>query len=234
MQEQIHIDPDPAVREELEELRVVELGLEQVVERDVRAGAGHGDGPVAALDAEDAHLVAREGEVDLVPLALGVALPGHEDAAVGQVLGRVFEGAELGHPAGPLQFALVVPLLGEGHQEAFFALFVLERHHGLLDVVVVRLELLFQIGGLVSETGEGEIDRLELFVALNTSAMFGAYVNCNGIEQILVVIVASETATLLEVEDVLKSSALQLCIAHRSNVSNGAGFCVRATLVAPS
>ena len=128
----------------------------------------------------------------------------------------------------------MIPLLGERHQETFLAFLILESHHGLLDVVIIDFELLFEIRGLVSEAGEGEIDSLEFFVTLNTSAMFCAYVNCDSIEQILVVVVAGETAILLEVEDVLKSGALKLCIAHGGNVSDGTGFCVSAAFVTSS
>ena len=128
----------------------------------------------------------------------------------------------------------MVPLLGKRHQEALLAFLVLESHHGLLDVVIIGFELLFEICGLVPKAGEGKVDSLEFFVTLDPSAMFGAYVNCNSIKQILVVVVAGETAILLEVEDVFKSSALELCIAHGGNVGDGAGFSVCATFVAPS
>ena len=47
-------------------------------------------------------------------------------------------------------------------------------------------------------------------------------------------VVAGETAILLEVENILKSGALKLCITHRGNIRNGTTFCVSATSVSPS
>lgn len=234
MQEQIHIHPDLAIREEFQELRVVELRLQQIIQRYLRARSRHRYRPVASLDAEDADLITGDGKVDFIPLTLAVSLPGHEYTAVGKILGGVLEGAKLRHPTGTLEFALMVPLLGERHQEAFLAFLVLESHHGLLDVVVVRFELLFQIRRLVSEASERKTDSLEFFVTLNASTMFGAYVDCDSIQQILVVVVAGETAILLEVEDVLESGALELGITHRDNVRDGTGFRVSATFVTPS
>lgn len=210
MQEQIHIHLDlPAAAEELQELRVVELRLQQLIERHLRAGAGHGDGPVAALEGEDAHFVARDGEVDVRPLAFRVPAPLDQDAPVGEFLGRVLEGAEFGDAAGALQFALVVPLLGEGHEEAFLALFVLQRDHGLFDVVVVRLKLLFEVGGLVVEPGQGEADALEFALALDAAAMLGADVDGDFVKDVLVVVVAGEMADTLETKDVFECGAFE-------------------------
>lgn len=120
MQEQVNVESETAL-EERHELVVVELGLEEVVEGHVRAGTGDLDAAHAALDEEDADLVRRDGQVDLVVLFLRVALVGDQDALVGQRPGRVFERAEFRHPAGPLQLAFVVVLFGEGDEEAFFA-----------------------------------------------------------------------------------------------------------------
>ena len=211
--------------EKLQELGIVVLRLQEVVEGHLGAGAGDADGAVAALEGEDADLVGGDGEVEFVPGALRVAGPGDEDAAVGQVLGGVFEGAELGHAAaGAGQFALVVPLLGEGHQEAFFALFVLQRDHGLLDVVVVRFQLAFEVCGLVVEAAECEFDGFEFFLSLDSSAVFGADVDCDGVEEVLVVVVPGETAVLFEAEDVFEGGAFQFCVGHGGDVDQGVGF----------
>ena len=204
--------------EKLQKLRIVELRLQQIVERDLGARPGDTDRTVGALDAEDAHLVARDGEIDLVPRALRVACPGDEDAAIGQVLGGVFEGAELGDAARAGEFAFVVPLLGEGHEEAFLALFVLQRHHRLLDVVVVRLELAFEVRGLVVETREREFDALEFALALHSAAVLGADVDGDGVEEVLVVVVPREAAVLFEAQDVLEGGAFEFCVRHGGDV----------------
>lgn len=230
MQEEVHIHPDLAApAEELQELRVVELRLQQVVQRHAGARAGDGDRPVAALELEDADLVARDGEVDVRPLPLRVALPRGQDAAVRQLLGRVLEGAEAGHAAGALQLSLVVPLLGEGHEEALLALFVLQRHHGLLDVVVVRLELLLQVRGLVVEAREREADPFELALPLDAPPVLGADVDGDFVEEVLVVIVAGEVAYLLEAENIFESGAFEFGVGKGGHVDDGGGFGVGAT-----
>lgn len=156
-------------------------------------------------------------------MTLAVAAPGNQYPAVGELLGRVFERTEFGHAAGALEFALVVPLFGEGHQEPFLALLVLQRHHGLLNVVVVCLELLFEVDGLVVETGEGETDAFELALALDAPAVFGTDVNCDGVEKVLVVVVAGDAAGLLEAENVFKGGTLEFGVGHGGDVDDGVG-----------
>ena len=213
MQEQIHIDLQGRSKE-LQKLHTIVLRLQQIIQRHLGARTGHGNAPVAALDAENTHLVARQREIELGPLALVVALPIDEDTPIGQVLGRVLVGAEFGHAAGALQFAFVVPLFGEGHEEAFLALFVLQRHHGLLDVVVVGFELLVEVDGLVGEAGEGEADAFEFAGALDAPPVLGADVDGDGVEQVLVVVVSGEAAGLFEQEDVFERGAFELRVAH--------------------
>lgn len=211
MQEQIHIHLDlPSPAEELQKLRVVELCLQELIQRHLRAGAGHGDGSVAALEGEDAHFVAGDGEIDVRPLAFRVPAPLHQNTSVGEFLGGVLERAEFGDAAGALQFALVVPLLGEGHEEAFLALFVLQGDHGLFDVVVVRLELLLEVAGLIVESSEGEADALEFALALDAAAVLGADIDGNFVENVLVVVVTSEMAGLLETKDIFQGGAFEL------------------------
>ncbi|KAL8954442.1 MAG: hypothetical protein Q9193_007244, partial [Seirophora villosa] len=151
------------------------------------------------------------------------------DAAVRQLLRRVLEGAEAGHAAGALQLALVVPLLGEGHEEALLALFVLQRHHGLLDVVVVRLELLLQVRGLVVEAREREADPFELALPLDAPPVLGADVDGDFVEEVLVVIVAGEVAYLLEAENVFESGAFEFGVGKGGHVDDRGGFGVGAT-----
>lgn len=120
MQQQIHIQPQPPL-EKRHELVRLKLRLQQVLDRHQRARARHLDVRAAALEREDADLVARDGQVDLAPVALGDPLPGDEDALVREGAGRVLVRAELGDAAGAEEVALVVVLFGEGEEETFFA-----------------------------------------------------------------------------------------------------------------
>ena len=93
---------------------------------------------------KDANLVARDGQVDLIPLRLWVACPRDEHALLRERARAVLEATELRHAAGASELALVVILLREGHEEALLALGPLERDHCLFDIVVVALELLVE------------------------------------------------------------------------------------------
>lgn len=213
MQEQIHIHPDPLPLspKEIQKLRIVELRLQQIVQRHQRARPRDRYRPIAPLETKHTDLIRRNRKVEFLPIALGVPSPRDEDAPVGEVLSGVLEGAEFRDAAGAGEFALVVPLLGEGHEEALLALFVLQRDHGLLDVVVVGLELAFEVGGLVVEAGEGEFDGFELARAGDAAAMFGADVDGDSVEEVLVVVVAREAAVLrLEAEDVFEGGAFEV------------------------
>ena len=150
--------------------------------------------------------------------------PRKEDTAVGQILGRIFVGAEFGHAAGASELAFVVPLLGEGHEEAFLALFVLEGHHGLLDVVVIRLELALKIDGLVIEAGQGQTYGLKLALALDSAPVLGADVDSDGVEEILVVVMPSEAADLFKAKYVLEGGAFEFRVRHRGQVHHGVCF----------
>lgn len=231
MQEQIHIHLDfAAPAEELQKLRVVELRLQELVQRHPCARARDRDRPGAALEQEDANLVTRDGEVDVGPLALvRVTLPRRQDAAVRQLGGRVFKGAEARHAAGALELALVVPLLGEGHEKTLLALFVLQRHHCLLDVVVVRLELLLQVRGLVVETREREADPFELALPLDTSPVLRTDVDGEFVEKVLVVVVPRKVSNALKPENVFERGAFELRVGEGGHVDDGGGFGVGAT-----
>ena len=122
----------------------------------------------------------------------------------------------------------MVPLLRKGQEEALLALFVLQRHHGLLDVVVVRLELLVQIDRLVIEAGEREPDAFELALTLDAASVLGADVDGDGVEEVLVVIVAGKAAGAFEFEDVFEGGAFEFRVGHRGDVDDGVGFGVGA------
>ncbi len=221
MQEQIHIHPDPLPLppKEIQKLRIIELRLQQIIQRHQSARPRDRYRPIAPLEAKHTDLIRRDREVEFLPVPLGVPSPRDEDAPVGEVLSRVLEGAEFRDAAGAGEFALVVPLLGEGHEEALLALFVLQRDHRLLDVVVVGLELAFEVGGLVVEAGEGELDGFELAGAGDAAAVLGADVDGDGVEEVLVVVVAREAAVLrLEAEDVFEGGAFEVGVGERGEV----------------
>lgn len=100
---------------------IIELGLEEIVQRDMGAGTGDLNTAHTALDEEDADLVRRDGQVDLVVLFLRIALVGDQDPLVGQRTGGILERAEFRHASRSLQLAFVVVLFGKGDEEAFFA-----------------------------------------------------------------------------------------------------------------
>lgn len=225
MQEQVHIDPHLPV-EKVHVLCVVELRLQQVVQWHLGVGTGDHHVAAAAVNGEHSNFVAGDGQVHSIPLSLGVALPRHQDTAIGQGTSRVLVGAKLEHLARFLKLALVIPLLGEWHQESLLSLLVLQRDHGLFNVVVVGFELLIQVEGLVVKAGRSQPCTFQLSLSLDSSAVFGPDVNSDGIQEILVVVVPSDLAVLLEKKDILKSGALELRVAHRSDVDQGAGFTV--------
>lgn len=151
MQKQINVDSGDTVAgsratpstfaEEIHKLVVVELRLEEAVQRHLGESTGDHHGALGTLDLEDTRLVAGDGDVHAVPLSLVVSRPGDEDALLGQVAGGVFEGTEAVLATAVLEFTLVVVLAGEGKEELLLALLRLQRYHGLFDVVVVGLEL---------------------------------------------------------------------------------------------
>lgn len=120
MQQQINIQPQLALKQ-VHELVRLKLRLQQVLDGHQRASSGHLDVAPAAFQRKDADLVARDGDVDLAPVALGNTRPRDKHALVTEGAGRVLEGAKLGHAAGALELALVVVLFGEGEEEALFA-----------------------------------------------------------------------------------------------------------------
>lgn len=126
----------------------------------------------------------------------------------------------------------MIPLFGEGHQEAFLALFILESHHCLFNVVVVSLQLLLEVDSLVVEAGEGKADSFEFALALNASAVFCTDVNRDGVEKVLVVVVPCYTIASLKPEYVFEGSALELGVGHCCDIDERISFGVGAAFSA--
>lgn len=126
----------------------------------------------------------------------------------------------------------MIPLFGEGHQEAFLALFVLESHHCLFNVVVVSLQLLLEVDSLVVEAGESKANSFEFALALDASAVFGTDVNSDGVEKVLVVIVTCYTIASLKLEYVFEGCALEFGVGHCCDIDEGIGFGVGAAFSA--
>ena len=230
MQEQIHTHPHLAAPiEELYTLLIIKLRLQQIIQGHLGARAGDGNRTVTALEDKHADFVAGDGEVDVLPLPLLVPVPRHQDAAVGEFLRRVFEGAEFGDAAGALEFTLVIPLFGEGHEEAFLALFVLQRHHGLFDVIVVGFELALEVRGLVVQSRQCESYALEFALALDAAAVLGADVDGDVVEEVLVVVAAAEAAEPFKLDDVFEGGAFEFGVGHGGYVDDGGGFRVGAS-----
>lgn len=157
MQEQVDIQLHLAL-EERHELMIVELSLEEVVEGNMRRRTGDLDGAHGALEEKDADGIRGDGQVDLVVLLLGISLVHHQHAFIGQAASGVFEGAEFGHPSCPLQFALVVVLLREGNEEAFFPVvgrFQLGLVGDSVSIVCVKEDHEMNIMGLDKKGREG-------------------------------------------------------------------------------
>ena len=74
MEQEVDVEAEAAL-EEGDELVSLELGLEEVLDGDGAAGAGHLDVAAAALELEHAHLVAGDGQVDATPVAVRDSLP---------------------------------------------------------------------------------------------------------------------------------------------------------------
>ena len=77
----------------------------------------------------------------------------------------------------------------------------------MLNVVVVGFKLLLEVAGLVSEASKRKADAFEFALALDTPAVLGADINCDGVEEILVVVMAGEAVALLEAQDIFEGGA---------------------------
>ena len=126
----------------------------------------------------------------------------------------------------------MIPLFGKGHQKAFLALFILQSHHCLFNVVVVGLQLLLEVDSLVVEAGEGEADSFEFALALDASAVFGADVNRDSVKKVLIVVVACYTIASLKPEYVFEGCALEFGVRHCCDIDEGVSFRVGAAFSA--
>lgn len=86
LDEKVDIEPH-ALLEDVPVPDVVVLRFQDAVQRDATARSRDRDGTRTPLQTELAYFVAGDGEIDLVPLALVVGRPAHENASVGQILG---------------------------------------------------------------------------------------------------------------------------------------------------
>lgn len=164
MQEKININPHrarstpiPPIPKKIHKLMIIKLRLQQPIKRDLRKRARDHHTPLRSLNLKDASLIRTDGDFNAVPLALRVSVPTDQDTFFSEVAGRVLERAEEVGSAAGFEFAEVVVLACKGQEEAaFFVLvFGLEGYHGLLDVVVVTLELALEEMRFFVECGEG-------------------------------------------------------------------------------
>jgi hypothetical protein len=119
MQQQINVESQVAL-EECHKLVCLELGLQEVLDRHKSTGARDLDVAAAALEGENADLVARDGQIDLSPIAFRHARPRYEDTFVEKSSSAVFVRAELGDSPASLELALVIVLFGEWKEKPFF------------------------------------------------------------------------------------------------------------------
>ena len=124
----------------------------------------------------------------------------------------------------------MVPLLRKGHEKSLFAFFVLQRDHGLLDVVIVRFELLLEIRRLIVQAGKSQTNAFQLPLALDPATVFGPDIDRDRVQEVLVMVVAAQTAGLLQTKDILQGGPFKLGIGHGGNIGEGIGFGVCAPL----
>jgi hypothetical protein len=224
MQEQININPDSPVAapiasfsKQIHELVVVKLRLQQPIEWYLRKRAWNHHATLRPLDLKDTRLIRRDGEFEAIPRALRVAVPRNQNALLSEVTGRVLEGAKAVGAAGGFEFAHVVVLAGEGEKELLLALFGLQRYHGLLDIVVVRLELLLEEVGFLVQRSERRAHAFHLTRALHPAPVLGADVDCDRVEQVLVVVVGRDAACALELDHVFQTVLLESGIIEFQN-----------------
>lgn len=191
---------------------VIELRLEETIEGHFGKGTGDHHGTLRTLNLKDTCLVAGNGNVEAVPLALVVARPRDEDALFGQVAGRVLEGAEAVLAPAVLELALVVVLAGKGQEELLLALLGLQRDHGLFNVVVVGFELRLKEMRLLVEGSQRSAHAFQFLGALDTSSVLGADVDGDGVEEVLVVVRVRDAAGALKLNHVLQAVLFQCSV----------------------
>lgn len=120
MQQQVDVESQVAL-EVIDELVCFELRLQEIFNGDDGARARDLDVATAALNVEDADLVAGDSQANTSPLALGVTFPFNDYTLVGKLSNAVLVRAKLWNAACTFEFTLVVILPREGHEESFFA-----------------------------------------------------------------------------------------------------------------
>lgn len=231
MQEKVDVHSKRAF-EKVHELRIVELRLQQVIEWHLSIGTRDHHVSAAAIDGEHANLVAGNGQVDSIPLSLQVPFPMDQHALFGQVASRIFVTAKFEGAASALKLTFMVPLLGEGHDESLLAFLALEGDHGLLDIIIVCLELLFKIHGLLVQPGKSRAHAFQFSLPLDSSAMFRSDVHCYRVQQVLIVVSPRQSSHSFQLEDVLQGNAFQVAVAQRADVNVSAGLSICATFSA--
>lgn len=120
MKQKIHVQLEIAL-EQCHELVALKLRLQKVINGNQSAGAGDLDMAARSLNREYADLVARDGQVDLVPVAVRGAAPADQRPLIHELASTVFVTAEFGHTPAALKLALVVVLAGKGKEELFLS-----------------------------------------------------------------------------------------------------------------
>ena len=86
MQKQVNVNAQLTL-EQVHKLRIVELRLQQIIERNLGIGPRNHHVPAASINHKHANLVARNSEINSIPLSLGVAFPVNENSLVSKVAG---------------------------------------------------------------------------------------------------------------------------------------------------
>ena len=102
----------------------------------------------------------------------------------------------------------------------YVPLLVLQRGHGLFDIIIVALSLLLQILCLLVKIAECLTDTLEFSLSLDPSPALGADIQRDGVEDVLVVVLLGDAAHLLQSENVLERCPLQIVVTHARNINH--------------
>ncbi len=86
--------------------------------------------------------------------------------------------------------------------------------HSLLNVVIVRFELPFEVHSLLVQASECDLHIFELTLSLQSAPMLGSNVHGDGIEEVLKGILLTKSADLGEVANVLEGAAFQFWVAE--------------------
>lgn len=223
--------PSPStltIPKQIHKLRVIELRLQQLIQRHRGRSPRDHHTPHRALDIEDPNLIRADGEIDLIPLPLGISAPAHQHTLLRKVPRAVLEASELGHAPALLELSLVVVLLAERHQEPLLALgLLLQRDHRLLDVVVVALELAVQPLRFLLQRRERRAHVVHFARALETSTVLGPDVERDFVQKVLVLVRPGDAPCAFESEDVFEGGAFELSVTECCDVEKGGPVSVR-------